>query len=119
MQDIEKRAGFGMRAGFERRRRPDERKAAFVQEGDACRQLHGFLHIVGDENRSLAELGAETKEFTLQVESGYGIEGAERLVEQKNLRVGGKRASHADALALSAGQLARQAATEFIHGKVY
>ena len=49
-------------------------------------------------------------ELALQLGARHRIEGAEGLVEQHERRVGRERARHADALALSAGQLVRPAA---------
>ncbi len=110
MEDIEKRAGFRMGARFEFGGNAEEGEAAFVEQGDARRELHGFLHVVGDEDGCLAEFGAQTEEFALEIEAGDRVERAEGFVEEEDWRVGGESAGHADALPLSAGELAREAA---------
>ena len=50
---------------------------------------------------SLLQLGADDR-----------VDGAERLVHQQDVRVGGQAAGHADALLLAAGELARVAVGE-------
>src|SRR5580704_3194933 len=119
VENVEERAGFGMRAGFEVRGSADEGEVAFVQQGDARGELHGFLHVVRDEHGSLAEFAAHAQEFALQVEPRDRIERAEGFIEQQNFGIGREGACHADALALSTGEFAREATCEIGGGEAY
>src|SRR5580698_5469486 len=119
VQYIEERAGFGMRAGFELRGCTDEGEVAFVEQSDARRELHRFLHVVGDEDGGLGELGAEAEELALQVETSDRVESAEGLVEQQDFGIGSESACNADALALATGEFARKTAGEIGRGKIY
>ncbi len=87
-----------------------------MQQGDARRQFHRFLHVMRHEYRSLAEIGAQPQEFALQIETRDRVQRAERFVEKQNLRIGGERPRHTHALPLSAGELTRKSLRE-IGGK--
>ena len=119
MEDVEERAGFGMRAGFELRGTADEGEVAFMEQRNASGELHRFLHVVRDEDGGLGELGAQAEEFALQIETRNGIESAEGFVEQQDFGIGGERAGNADALSLSAGKLARKAVREIRSAQTY
>src|SRR4051812_33658549 len=62
---------------------------------------------MGDEDNGLAQTLRQFAELLLQRGARQGIERTERLIHQEKLRLGGERASHADALALAARQLSR------------
>ena len=53
----------------------------------------------------------------MQLAARDGIERAERLVHQQDRRIGGERARHANALALTAGELLRPPRRELAGGK--
>ena len=79
---------------------------AFAHDRQVVRQIRGFRHVVRHEHHCFAQLAKDALQFVLQLETGDGIEGAERLVEQKNLRIQHERAHEPHALALSAGEIA-------------
>ncbi len=107
-----------MGAGCEFSGRAEKGETAFVEQRDARGELHGFLHVVSDEDGGFAQLGAQTEEFALQIEAGDGVESAEGFVEEENVRVGGEGAGDADALALSAGEFAGKTMRECFGGKI-
>jgi hypothetical protein len=102
-------ASFGVREAKKFLRSFDGDKAAGFEEGNAGAEKQGFANIVGDENDGLTEAAGESGEFTLEFGARDGIEGAERLVHEKDGRIGGESAGHADALALATGKLPRMA----------
>jgi hypothetical protein len=56
---------------------------------------------VGDEHGRELELGEEIGELVANLLAGDGIEGAERLVEEKDARLTRERARQSDALTLA------------------
>jgi hypothetical protein len=68
---------------------------------------------VRDEDDGFFEAASEGAEFALKLGASDGIEGAERLVHEKDGRVGSEGAGDADALALAAGKFARTARGKF------
>jgi len=87
--------------------------AAGLEQNDARREQQRFPQIVGDKNNRFAKSPRESAEFALKFRARDGIERAERFVHQQNRRIGGERASHADALALPAGKFARAPLAKF------
>jgi hypothetical protein len=85
---------------------------ALTQHRDPVADLDGLVEVVGDEDDGLAQLALEADQLVLEVVSGDGVDGAERLVHQQHRRVGGQGARHPDPLLLAAGELARVAAVE-------
>jgi hypothetical protein len=73
----------------------------------------GFADVVGDEDNGFIEVAGEGPEFALKLGTGDGIEGAEGLVHQENRGIGSKSAGNADALALTARELAGAARGKF------
>ena len=61
--------------------------------------------VVRDEDHRLARLALQAEHLVLHVAADQRVEGAERLVVEHHLRVGGERAGHADALLHAAGEL--------------
>ena len=53
----------------------------------------------------LSQFALDAEQFVLQLGPHDGVDGAERLVHQQDVRVGGQTAGHADALLLPAGEL--------------
>ena len=82
-------------------------QSATMQQRDFGAEAQRFPHVVGDEDGGLAQAVAQFQELVLQFDACYRIERAERFVEKQELRIGGQRARHAHALALSARELAR------------
>ncbi|ARX88427.1 putative hydrolase [Streptomyces alboflavus] len=73
--------------------------------GDPVAEADGLLDVVGDHQDGLAHGPLEVQELVLEPFAHDGVDGAERLVHQEHRRVGGEGAGHADALALSTGEL--------------
>ena len=74
------------------------------EEGDAVGKRHGFFLVVGDEEKRDAEFALEGFQFALHLLAEVGVEGGERLVEEKKLRAIDERASESDALLLAAAE---------------
>ena len=60
---------------------------------------------MGDEDDGLVQLLLKPQQLVLKLGTGDGVQGAEGLVHEDDLRVHGKGTCHADALLLAAGQL--------------
>ena len=84
------------------------------EKSDARGEQKGFANVVGDENDGFVEAAGEGAEFALKFGACDGIERAERLVHEKDGRVGGESACDADALALSTGEFSGIAPGKFI-----
>ena len=65
---------------------------------------------MGDQQRARAGGAQDRGDLLAQPLAQAGVERGERLVEQHDLGVGGKRAGERDALALAAGELVREVA---------
>jgi hypothetical protein len=94
-------------------RRSTGNDAAFFEQHNARGEQHCFAQVVRDENDSFSKPTGERREFTLEFRARDGIERAERFIHQENRRIGRKRAGHADALTLAAGELAGVAVCKF------
>src|ERR1700749_3707216 len=78
---------------------------AGIHKRDAVTEHERLSHVMRDKDHGLAQLLLQFHKFMLQLRAGNGIERAEGLVHEQDLRIGGKSAGQADALALSAGKL--------------
>ena len=94
-------------------RRSAGNDAAAFEQHDARCEKQGFAQIVRDEDDGFAKAAGERREFTLEFRAGDGIERAEWFVHQENRWIGRKGASNADALTLSARELAGVAVGKF------
>ena len=103
-------SGCGFRVDFARR--SDLAQAALVQDRDAVRHHHRLLLIVRNHDRGNAEFPLQAHDLRLHLAAQVRIEAAKRLIQKQHGRAGDERAGEADALLLSAGQLARQAIVE-------
>src|SRR4051812_40519854 len=92
-------------AGGDLGRRRELLHLAVVEERNAIGEREGFLVIVGDEDLSEAKLVVDLAQGDAKLAPDLGVERAERLVEQQDARVAGKRTGERDALPLSARQL--------------
>ena len=68
----------------------------------------GLVEIVGDEHDRLSEQLLQAEELVLHLAADQGIKRGERLVEEPELRSDGERAGDANALLLTARELAWQ-----------
>ena len=76
--------------------------AALAQDRDPVAHLDRLVDVVRDEYHRLLDLLLQAQELVLQARAVDRVDRAERLVHQHQRRVGGQRARHADALALTA-----------------
>ncbi|MBM7801236.1 hypothetical protein JOE58_000487 [Curtobacterium luteum] len=60
---------------------------------------------MGHEDHRLAEFALQADQFVLQVVADEGVDGAERLVHEQDVRVDREPTRHADALLLATGEL--------------
>jgi hypothetical protein len=86
--------------------------AAVAHHHDAVGELESFLLIVGDEHRRMSGLPVDFDEPASELFSHLCVERPERLIEEKQARLDGKRAGKGDALALTARKLSRIAILE-------
>ncbi len=98
---------FGLRRVEDFVRRADLLDAAFVHHDDAVGQFQCLFLIVRDENASYVNFVVQAAEPASQLLTHFGVERAERLVEQQDFRLDGKGAGQGDALSLAAGKLMR------------
>jgi hypothetical protein len=110
---------FGVIEAEKIRGRGEGDEAPGVKEGDPPAEKESFANVVGNEDDRFVEAASEGAEFPLKFGTSDGIEGAERLVHEKDGRVGSKCAGDADALALAAGKLAGVAGGIFSRIETY
>ena len=82
---------------------------AGAQHGDAVGQAQRLHHVVGDHQRGEPQLVVQRPVVLAQGVARQRVEGGERLVHQHGVGAGGQRPGDADALALAARELVRQA----------
>ena len=85
---------------------------ALLQDHDLVAEQERLVDVVRDEHDRLVELALQADELLLQVGAHDGVDRAERLVHEQDVRIGRESARDADALLLAAGQLARVALGE-------
>lgn len=84
-----------------------------VEHGDAVGGPGDGTEVVGDEDEGRAG-GAELLEDLQDLDAVGGVQGADRLVENDEGRLGDQGAGHGDPLALAAGQLSGQSAEQLL-----
>jgi hypothetical protein len=84
-----------------------------LEQDNAGSEKQRFTEIMGDEDDGLAEAAGESAEFALKLGAGDGVKCAERLVHQKDGRIGCKSTGDTDALTLASGKFAGAATSEF------
>ena len=87
---------------------------ALVHDDDAVGELERFFLIVRDEHARQVNLFVQPAQPAPQLLPHFGVERAERLVEQQHLRLDGQRARERDALPLAAGELRRIAIAQIV-----
>src|SRR5262249_26742495 len=80
----------------------------------AIREIDCLLHVVGHEDHGLRRALPDAQQFGLHEAAGLGVERAERLVHQQDLRIEGERARNRGALPHAARQLRGVAVLEAI-----
>ena len=86
-------------------RRADLDDVASRHDGDPVRHHHGLLAIVGDMDRSNADLLLDRLDLMAHGRPDARIEVGERLIEQQNARIDRERPAERHPLALTAGEL--------------
>ena len=80
-----------------------------LQHDDAVGKAQRFQHVVRDHHRGQAQLVVQAPVVLGQAVARQRVERGERLVHENDVRPGRQRARDADALALAARQLVREA----------
>ena len=94
---------------IKRARLADFLQSPAIHDADSICHAEGFFLVVGHENGRDADGALDLADRAPQLFANFGVEGAERLVEQQHSRLVRQRTGERDALLLTAGQLARQA----------
>ena len=87
--------------------RADLHELAVLHDRDVVAHLDRLQEVVGDEDHGLVHDALEPEQLVLHLAPDQGVEGAERLVEQHDIRVDRECARQADALLHAARELAR------------
>ena len=93
-------------------RRADLFQAPVVEDADPVAHGQGLLLVMGDEDEGDAERALQFLEFHLHLLPELQVQGAQRLVQQQDLRLHHQRPGQRHALALAAGQLGGLASDE-------
>src|SRR5207245_1978828 len=80
---------------------------SLAHDRDAVAHRHRLDLVVGDVHRGDRELPLDAGDLGTHLHAQLRVEVRERLVHEEDLRLAHDRAPHRDALALTAGQLAR------------
>jgi hypothetical protein len=91
---------------------PNLEDVAIVEDSDTVREEVSLTEVVGDEEDSEAEFGAQTEELLAHRSAKRVVEGAEGLIEEEQRSFAGNGSGERDALTLSAGEGARAALFE-------
>ena len=83
--------------------------AAFAHQNDDVAEKPGLAHVVGDQDDGLVQRAENVAQILLQVGAHDGVEGAEGLVQQQDVRIEHQCAHEADPLTLPTRQLSREA----------
>ncbi len=92
----------------------DDAPRSCRHDADPVRQVHRFVHVVGDHEHGLAGLEPDAQQLILHDLARLCVQRPKRLVEQQHGRIAGERARERDALLHAAGELARIAIGEFL-----
>ncbi len=90
-----------------------------VDQGNAIAKHERLAQIMRHEDHGLSKPLLELPKLLLNLSPGNRIECAEWFIHQQNRRVRGKRPSQADALLLSAGELAGIALGKLVRRQTY
>ena len=96
------------RLAIDLRRPGDLGEVPVRQHGDAVAERHRFLVVLRDvENRRAGGL-EQGRQFEAHLVAQLGVDVAQRIIEQQDLRIGHQRAGQRGALLLAVGQFARR-----------
>ena len=88
-------------------RRPDLYQLSAAHEGDAVGEGERFFLVVGDVDGGQFQFAVDAFDLLAHFVAQFGVQVAERFVEQEDVRFGDERSGEGDALLLSAGELVR------------
>ena len=88
--------------------RADLLDASLVHDHDPVGHFQGLVLVVGDKDAGDMNLIVQLTEPATQSQANFGIQGAERLVEEQYLGLDGQGSGQGHALPLSAGELGGQ-----------
>ncbi len=86
-------------------------QSAFLNHATASHQRNfvskegGFSEVVGDHDDRGLNLVEDLSQLPLELDSGHGVDRAQRLVEEEDVRICKQRAHQRDALPLASGEL--------------
>jgi hypothetical protein len=81
-------------------------QSAAAHDADAVRQAEGLVEVVGHQQGGLSEALFQVQELAVELQTGQGVQGSERLVQEDEGGIGGEGAGEGHALALAPGELA-------------
>src|SRR5437899_13076229 len=84
-----------------------DRARPLRQDDDAIAHVNGFVDVVSNEEHCSAPVLPKAQEFILHTHAGERVEGAERLIQQKNFGMINQGASQSYALRHSARKVMR------------
>ena len=108
----EARGEAGRRAGIDPLRRAGILDPSLVHDHDQARQSHGLFLVVGDMDEAAAGAALQGQELVLHLAAEIEVEGAQRLVQQEDLRLHDEGAGQSHTLALAARELMHAARPE-------
>ena len=76
---------------------------AFLDQNNAISQNHSLCHVMGHQQGGEAFLAPNPLDQGVHLDSGQGIQGTQRLVQQQKTGAMNQGAGQGDALTLSAG----------------
>lgn len=77
-----------------------------AHDADALAEFYGFGHVVGDKDDGHFKAFVKVLDELLQLIAADGIEGAERLIHEEDVRFGHDGPQYADPLLFAAGKVA-------------
>ena len=86
-------------------RRVELADLALVHHNHPVSQLDGLGNIMGDKKECFLQAAVQPEQFILKIVPGYGVNGAERLIQKHDFRIHCQRAGKSDPLLLAAGKL--------------
>ena len=86
--------------------------SALAEHDDFVAQAERLFDVVRHEDDRFADLPLQTHELVLKLAANDGVDGAEGLVHEQDLGLGGQSPRHAHTLALAPGKLSRVSGAE-------
>src|SRR6202041_3247808 len=86
---------------------------SLAHEHNMIGEIKSLIEIVGDKQDGLLQIRQQAKKHVLHLSAGERVERPERLIHQKNTRVGCQRTGEAHTLPLSAAKVVRKSRAGF------